>query len=154
MSPSVGSTLYREVSEGGAIVDGEALPAGVDVGTPIYAIQHHPDHFFEPFKYMPERWIVGEGGVTREAVDKCLNAYLPFSTGPRGCVGKGMAISEMMLTTATLLYRLDFKSADGDLSGGKVGAEYGRHRPDEFQLKDHVTSSKIGPILHFRERDF
>ena len=152
MSPSVGSSLFREVQKGGAMVDGEFIPAGCDVGTPIYSIQHSAEYFSNPFTFSPERWIVGESGATQESVALASSAYVPFSSGPRGCVGKGMALTEMMLTMAVVLYRLDFKIAEGDSAGGKPDAEWGRHRPNEFQLKDHVTAARDGPVLHFRER--
>lgn len=152
MCPSVGSSLLREVQKGGAMVDGEFIPAGCDVGTPIYSIQHSAEYFSAPFTFCPERWIVGESGATQESVALASSAYVPFSSGPRGCVGKGMAMTEMMLTMAVVLYRLDLKIAKGDSAGGMPDAEWGRHRPNEFQLKDHVTAARDGPMLHFRER--
>ncbi|KAL8827689.1 MAG: hypothetical protein Q9191_003034 [Dirinaria sp. TL-2023a] len=152
MSPSVGSSLAREVQEGGAVVDGEYVPAGCDVGVPIYSIQHHPAYFSDPFTFSPERWLVGEQGSTKDSVALASSAFTPFSMGPRGCIGKGMALTEMMLTMATVLWTLDFKMAIGDSAGGNANAEWGRHRPNEFQLKDHVTAARDGPLLHFRPR--
>lgn len=134
------------------MVDGEFIPAGCDVGTSIYSIQHSAEYFSAPFTFCPERWIVGESGATQESVALASSAYVPFSSGPRGCVGKGMAMTEMMLTMAVVLYRLDLKIAKGDSAGGMPDAEWGRHRPNEFQLKDHVTAARDGPMLHFRER--
>ena len=152
MSPSVGSSLAREVQQGGAIVDGEFIPAGCDVGVPIYSIQHNLEYFSDPFTFLPERWMIGEQGTTQETVALASSAYVPFSSGPRGCIGKGMALTEMMLTMAMVLWRLDFKIADKDFAGGNPDAEWGRHRPGEFQLRDHVTAARDGPLLHFRER--
>ncbi len=152
MSPSVGSSLAREVQQGGAIVDSEYIPAGCDVGVPIYSIQHSAEYFSNPFSFSPERWILGERDTTQESLSLASSAYVPFSSGPRGCIGKGMALTEMMLTMATVLWRLDFKIAEGDSAGGSPDAEWGRHRPDEFQLKDHVTAARNGPLLHFQER--
>ena len=152
MSPSVGSSLLREVQKGGTMVDGEFILAGCDVGTPIYSIQHSAEYFSNPFTFCPERWIVAESGATQESVALTSSAYVPFSSGPRGCVGKGMAMTEMMLTVAVVLYRLDLKIAKGDSAGGKPDAEWGRHRPNEFQFKDHVTAARDRPMLHFRER--
>lgn len=134
------------------MVDGEFIPAGCDVGTPIYSIQHSTEYFTKPFTFSPERWMVGEGDTTQASIALSSSAYVPFSSGPRGCVGKGMALTEMMLTMAMVLWRLDFKIAEGDTSGGNPKAEWGRHRIAEFQLKDHVTAARDGPLLRFRER--
>lgn len=152
MSPSVGLSLQREVQSGGAIVDGQFIPEGCDVGTPIYSIHHNPKYFSDPFAFKPERWLIGEDDTTRESLDRMLSVYQPFSLGSRSCVGKGMAIVELMLTMAVVLWRLDLKVAEDCSSGGHEGAEVGRHRPNEFQLWDHITCAKNGPMLHFRER--
>jgi hypothetical protein len=79
-------------------------------------------------------------------------AYNPFSVGPRSCMGKGVALVEMMATFAVVLFRMDFKMADTDTAGGKPGSVYGRHRTSEYQLRDHITSAKEGPSLRFRPR--
>jgi len=155
MSPSVGSALYREVDTGGATVDGHHIPAGCDVGTAIYSIHHNPEYFPYPFKYYPERWIVGPDASTKEAVERAHNAYTVFSLGARGCIGKGLAMMEMMSVLATILYRFDLKIPDGPLGHlgeGHPAAEFGRHREDELQLNDQVTAAKSGPVLQFRPR--
>ncbi|KAF2474320.1 cytochrome P450 [Lindgomyces ingoldianus] len=150
MSPSVGQALSREVPAGGAIVDGDFIPGGCDVGVPIYSIHHKEDYYPDPFNYNPDRWLV-EKDSSQQVMDQYA-AYNPFSVGPRSCMGKGVALVEMMATFAVVLYRLDFKMAAADVAGGRPGKEFGRHRSDEFQLRDHITSAKEGPMLRFRPR--
>lgn len=149
MSPPVGSALWREALPGGCVVDGVRVEAGTDVGVAIYAIHHAADHFDAPWEYRPERWLEkGQGDRGREV-------FNPFSVGIRGCLGKGLAMTEIMLTVASLLNAGDFRLAEGQETvgcGGKNGAEYGRHRQNEFQLWDHVTGQKHGPVLQFRKR--
>lgn len=151
MSPSVGQTLAREVPSGGAMVDGDFIPGGCDVGVPIYAIHHKEDIYPDPFNYNPDRWLVEKENASQQVKDMYA-AYNPFSVGPRSCMGKGVALVEMMATFAVVLFRLDFKMTEEDGSGGKAGAAFGRHRANEFQLWDHITSSKEGPVLRFRPR--
>jgi cytochrome P450 len=151
MSPSVGQTLAREVPTGGAVIDGDFIPGGCDVGVPIYAIHHKEDIYADPFNYNPERWMVEKDGANQQITDMYA-AYNPFSVGPRSCMGKGVALVEMMATFAVVLFRMDFKMADTDTAGGKPGKEYGRHRTSEYQLRDHITSAKEGPMLRFRPR--
>lgn len=151
MSPSVGQTLAREVPAGGAVVDGDFIPGGCDVGVPIYSIHHNEEIYSDPFNYNPERWMVEKEGANQQITDMYA-AYNPFSVGPRSCMGKGVALVEMMATFAVVMFRLDFKMADTDTAGGKPGKEYGRHRSSEYQLRDHITSAKEGPMLRFRPR--
>ncbi|KAK4120542.1 cytochrome P450-like protein [Parathielavia appendiculata] len=162
LSPSVGGLLPREVLAGGMTIDGERVPAGTIVGTPHYAIHHNPAYYPDPFAYRPERWIVGggdkdggAGGVDEASVALAQSAFCPFSIGPRGCIGKGLAYVEMSITLARVLFLYDVRRAVGvqDPGEGKPGAEWGRHRVSEFQLMDTFTSLKNGPMVEFRRRE-
>ncbi|PWY87438.1 cytochrome P450 [Aspergillus heteromorphus CBS 117.55] len=151
LSPPAGSALWREVGPGGATFDGHFVPAGYDVGTGIYAIHHNEDNYPAAFSFRPERWILSgaEGDVS--AVTAAFN---PFSIGPRGCIGKGLAIAELTLGLATMLWKYDFVLSDKmlDLGAGRKGLGEGRERETEYQLYDHITASKEGPMVSFRER--
>lgn len=163
LSPSVGGLLPREVLAGGIVVDGETLPAGTVIGTPHYTIHHNPAYYPRPFDFVPERWIAGSEApsgttatvVTEQQVSLAQSAFCPFSMGPRGCIGKGLAYVEMMTALARLLFLYDLRRAQ-DVSdpgeGGHEGAEWGRHRAGEFQLVDIFTSMKNGPMVQFRRR--
>ncbi|KAI1803057.1 cytochrome P450 [Daldinia bambusicola] len=162
MSPSVGGILPREVLKGGIMVDGEYIPEGMVIGTPHYTIHHNPAYYPRPFSYVPERWIEGshktfgepsESNVTEQDVSLAQSAFCPFSIGPRGCIGKGLAYIEMMTTLARTLYLYDLrKSAGFDPGEGNPDLEWGRRRVDEFQLIDQFTSFKDGPMVEFRKR--
>jgi len=153
LSPPVGSALFREVIvPGGSAIDGHHIPEGTDVGVSIYAIHHSPKCFDDPFTYRPERWLQDDG---TGSVDRARAVFNPFSIGTRGCLGKGLAQTELMLTLATILQAGDFRLADGELAKAGCGSsagDYGRHREKEFQLYDHVTSQKKGPFLCFSPR--
>jgi cytochrome P450 len=158
LSPSVGGLLPREVLPGGLVLDGEPIPPGTVVGTPHYTIHHNEYYYPAPFTFMPERWIPGVDHpltgkpVTSHEVTMAQSAFCPFSIGPRGCIGKGLAYQEMMTTLARVLFLYDLRKAVGvvDPGEGKKGMEYGRHRASEFQLVDTFTSMKNGPMVEFR----
>lgn len=163
LSPSVGGLLPREVLAGGTTIDGERVAAGTVVGTPHYTIHHNPAYYPEPFAFRPERWIVAGSekaaaaaavGSSEERVALAQSAYCPFSIGPRGCIGKGLAYVEMSITLARVLFLYDLRKAEGvvDPGEGRVGAEWGRDRVGEFQLVDTFTSLKDGVMVEFRAR--
>ncbi|KAK3348761.1 cytochrome P450-like protein [Lasiosphaeria hispida] len=154
LSPSVGGLLPREVLPGGMAIDGAAVPAGIVVGTPHYAIHHNPAYYPAPFEYVPERWIAS-GGEDEGRVALAQSAFCAFSVGPRGCIGKGLAYIEMTITLARVLFLYDVRRAQGveDPGEGREGAEWGRHRSGEFQLVDTFTSLKTGPMVEFRRRE-
>jgi cytochrome P450 len=161
MSPSVGGIAPREVLPGGITIDGEFVPEGVVVGTPHYTIHHNAAYYPQPFTYVPERWVAGAlasskmagGPITERDVTVAQSAFCPFSIGPRGCIGKGLAYIELMTTLARVLFLYDLrKSAGFDPAEGRPELEWGRRRADEYQLIDQFTSLKNGPMVEFRRR--
>ncbi|KAH8667330.1 cytochrome P450, partial [Tricladium varicosporioides] len=156
MSPPAAVAPWREVLGDGVTIDGHFIPAGYDVGTAIYAIHHNANYYPEPHVYKPERWLAESApGVKAPSAVLAASAFNPFSIGPRGCVGKGLAMTELMLTFATMLSRFDVQigpGPEGLVGGGKTGDEFGRHREGEYQLYDHVTAVKNGPVVQFRPR--
>lgn len=149
LSPPASSSLWREVIQDGVVIDGHVIPRGYDVGTCIYAIHHNSEYFPEPFEFRPDRWL-----DSPEKVQIARSAFNPFSVGPRSCLGKGLALTELTLTLAYLLCKYDFRLAPGsEKTGcGSISDGPGRHREAEYQLYDHVTAAKNGPIVQLRLR--
>lgn len=154
LSPPVGGMLPREVLTGGIDIDGVHVPEGIVVGTPHYTLHHNPAYFPAPFLFRPERWIAASSPeVTEESVALAQSAFCPFSVGPRGCIGKGLAYTELSESLARAVFMYDMRLAEGVRVGeGSPDAEWGRQRTEEYQLRDSFTSWKDGPYVQFRER--
>lgn len=82
------------------------VPAGTVVGT-IYSIHHNKAYFSKPFDFVPERWIhdpeTDSHTVSESKADALVatrSAFYPFSIGPGGCIGKGLAYTGMMTALA------------------------------------------------------
>jgi cytochrome P450 len=154
ISPPVGAALLRDTMHGGATVDGHFLPEGVTVGIGIYSMHHTEAFFPKPFEFLPDRWLIEDaaGGAVKRPFD--IDAYGPFSMGPRSCIGKALALAEVMLAMAAVCWSLEFRVAEGleNEGGGDPKGAPGRRNPGEFQLYDHITSAKYGPMIQFRTR--
>lgn len=151
LSPSVGGILPRQVLPGGIEIDGYTIPEGTVVGVPHYTIHHNATYYPSPFAFHPERWLSEEP----TSVQLAQSAFCPFSIGPRGCIGKGMAYVELTTALARAVWMFDMRLQPGSTvgeGGGGGAAEWGRQRRDEFQLKDTFTSMKDGPWVEFRPR--
>ena len=66
-----------------------------------------------------------------------------------------MALAQIQVIVARIMWEFDFKQAEGAL--GKVGqgdplSKNGRHRVSEYQIRANVTSQGDGPYLCFRKR--
>lgn len=155
MSPPVGGLMAREVLSGGIEVDGHFFEKDTEVGVPHYAIHHEESYYPEPFRYMPERWLVKGEHDDRgtEQLALAQSAFCPFSIGPRGCVGKIMAYQEMMTVLARVLWEYDLRLEPGsELGGGDEKGVDGRQRRGEYQLYDTFASRCVGPMMEVRPR--
>ena len=155
ISPPTTGCLWREVEQGGVTVAGLHIPTGCEIGCSTYALHHNEDYFHDSFTFSPERWLPAESKMSREQYELASRAYKPFSLGPRSCSGRAIALLQIKLTMAKLLWEMDFRPAKGELrkvGEGKIGAKDGRHRPHEYQLRTHITAVGVGPLLEFRSR--
>lgn len=89
------------------------LPAGSDVFICSYLLHRHPDYWERPDEFLPQRF------APQQAAQRHPYAYIPFSAGPRHCIGETFAMSEMMVHVAVLAARLRFQAP----AGGPVALE-------------------------------
>lgn len=92
------------------VIDGFAIPRGTIVLISPYSVHYRSDLWPEPDRFDPERFTAeAEQARPREA-------YLPFSGGPRTCIGNHFALMEGPIVLATLLRRMQFElSTDRDV---------------------------------------
>ena len=68
-----------------------------------------------PLAFLPDRWLAGPAGdAVSEGVDISSTgavpfSYLPFSGGPRSCIGKPLAELEIKMLVAMVVQRYDWK---------------------------------------------
>ncbi|CAO2830526.1 unnamed protein product [Amaranthus hypochondriacus] len=60
-------------------------------------------------EFKPERWITEQGKIKYEAPYK----FLSFNAGPRSCLGKEVALTQLKMVGATLIHNYKFKVVDG-----------------------------------------
>ncbi|KAK0642473.1 Cytochrome P450 monooxygenase rdc4 [Lasiodiplodia hormozganensis] len=103
--PPVPTGFPRKVPEGGDNVGGHYVPGDTAVYVSQYATYHSPQNFTDPESYIPERWI---GDDPRFAKDR-KSVLMPFSNGPRNCLGKNLAYAEMRTILAKTLFNYDLE---------------------------------------------
>lgn len=108
--PASSMGLPRVVPKGGRRIAGQFVDEDVTVSVPTYTLLRDPHAFDNPTKFDPERWISGDK-------EKMSKAHLPFSTGPRACIGRNIAYFEQILVIGTLvrLFDFEFESEDFEL---------------------------------------
>uniref|UniRef100_UPI003B63B55B cytochrome P450 4C1-like n=1 Tax=Maniola jurtina TaxID=191418 RepID=UPI003B63B55B len=73
------------------------IPAGIECGILIFEMHRRSDQFVEPLAFRPERF---QTEPTWHPY-----AYIPFSAGPRNCIGQKYAMMELKLAVSALLRR-------------------------------------------------
>jgi benzoate 4-monooxygenase len=84
----------------GVEIRGHYYPPGTVLSVPSFTIHHSSDIWGQDAdEFRPERW---ESVTPRQK-----NAFIPFSYGPRACVGRNVAEMEMKMIAATWIRRYD-----------------------------------------------
>lgn len=110
--PPVPIGLLRTVPKGGSLIDGHAVPGGTSVCVASWAAAHSADNFADPDAFIPERHMDTPESKARFGAD-VKKAAQPFSTGPRGCIGRNLTYVELRLILGALLWNFDLEFADG-----------------------------------------
>ncbi|XP_057640718.1 cytochrome P450 4B1 [Chionomys nivalis] len=121
--------VYRQLNKPVTFVDGRSLPAGSLISMHIYALHRNSavwpnPEVFDPLRFSPEN-VSGRHPF----------AYMPFSAGPRNCIGQQFAMSEMKVVTALCLLRFEFSLDPSKLP---------------IKLPQLVLRSKNGIHLHLK----
>ena len=69
---------------------GFAIGPRTDVFISPYLLHRHPEFWSEPEEFRPERF------AGADAEERHKFAYIPFSVGPRHCIGENLAVFEML----------------------------------------------------------
>lgn len=82
-------------------VCGHAVPGGTEVGVMRLSVFQNPESFHRPREFLPSRWLEDLG-------DK-LDSFQPFGVGSRTCIGRHIAMVEMRLILARLLWTCNWE---------------------------------------------
>ncbi|ORE06120.1 cytochrome P450 [Rhizopus microsporus var. microsporus] len=82
---------------------GYKIKSGQPCSIQVYGMHHNENVYPEPDRFDPDRW------TPEEEQKRSRFAWLPFSTGPRACIGMAFALQEAKTVLAMLLHRFDFK---------------------------------------------
>lgn len=74
------------------------IPAGSNIIVPIYSMGHNEKYFENPEAFKPERFS-GERSMEKQN----SFTYIPFSAGPRNCIGQKFAFYEIKSIVSKIL---------------------------------------------------
>ncbi|XP_067120445.1 cytochrome P450 4C1-like [Centruroides vittatus] len=108
------------------------LPAKSSLVINIYGIHHNPTVFENPEVFDPDRFLP-ENCQKRHPF-----AFLPFSAGPRNCIGQRFAMAKMKTVLANVIRQFRVKSLD--------------HRDKIFESGDVILRPKFGIRMTIEKR--
>lgn len=89
------------------------MPAGTDVFINSWLLHRHPRYWERPDEFIPARFS------PRQDAQRHRYVYLPFSAGPRHCIGESFAMAEMTIHLAVMARRL----RPEPIAGGAIALE-------------------------------
>ena len=88
---------------------GYNIPKGTVILPSLFSAHMDPNFWNNPTKFDPERFLSSKGNMSKN------EALMPFSVGPRTCLGEPLARMELFLVFANLLQRFMFKKERDDI---------------------------------------
>ncbi|KAF7660894.1 hypothetical protein LDENG_00273630, partial [Lucifuga dentata] len=81
---------------------GYSIPKGTTIIVNLSSLLHEEGQWKFPHEFNPENFLNEQGEFVKP------EAFMPFSAGPRMCLGEGLARMELFLITVTLLRKFQF----------------------------------------------
>lgn len=92
-------------------IDGYHIPANSYILWSPYLSHRHPDFWEKPEQFYPEHFS------TERSATRPRHAYMPFSSGPRICIGNTFAMTEVQLILASIAQQYKVSLAPGHYVG-------------------------------------
>ncbi len=128
-------------------LDAHCFSKGTWVMMSPYITHRIPEVFPEPYKFWPERWL---------SIHPSAYEFMPFSAGPRYCIGASLAMMQLKIALTMLIKRFQFSLKPGinvDCAGfnsirPKRGLPMILRRPDT-KLQPVAFQGNVRKIVQF-----
>ncbi|KAM9301999.1 cytochrome P450 2J6-like [Gastrophryne carolinensis] len=91
-------------------LNGYTIPKGIMILTDLSSVHYDESHWKYPHEFNPENFLNKDGELLK------VEAFLPFSAGPRVCLGENLARMEIFLFFTTMLTHFEFHWPDSKSS--------------------------------------
>ncbi|KAL3862090.1 hypothetical protein ACJMK2_008084 [Sinanodonta woodiana] len=92
--PSISRKLTKDLE-----LEGQRFPAGTTVSVNIFSVHHNEEVWVKPMEFIPERFS-NENSALMDSFQ-----FVPFSAGPRNCIGQNFAMNEEKVMIARIIHR-------------------------------------------------
>ncbi|XP_037782766.1 uncharacterized protein LOC119579100 [Penaeus monodon] len=95
--------IIRELKED-AVISNYSIPAGTSIVIHVFRLHHDPEQFPDPEVFDPKRFL------PQNSIRRHSYAYVPFSAGPRNCIGQKFSFLEMKAILCSILRKFRVES--------------------------------------------
>ncbi|XP_063395271.1 cytochrome P450 4C1-like [Cydia fagiglandana] len=125
--------ISRKLTEDVKLSNKYDVPAGVACHISIYDLHHREDLYPDPSRFDPDRFL------PEHCARRHPYAYIPFSAGPRNCIGQKFALLEMKLVLAEVLRKFELQPVT---------------RPEDLSFIGDLVLRNKGPVyVNFTKRN-
>jgi cytochrome P450 len=110
------ATMVARTNKHDVKLGGYDIPANSNLICSIYSLHHDPHYWPEPEAFLPERFLEGCNSARKLHPFQ----FLPFSAGPRNCIGQRFALFEIQSCLATMLHGAAFSMTEKALRSYRV----------------------------------
>ncbi|KAK5718885.1 hypothetical protein LTR17_015565 [Elasticomyces elasticus] len=107
--PPVRFGLPRRTVGGDSMIAGHEIPECVTVSSSVHTLHRNKDLFHSASEYIPERWIPGRPEAIEHEAQNLKDFVMPFTLGPRACIGRNLAYMEISICLAALIMSFEWK---------------------------------------------
>ncbi|CAG9861388.1 unnamed protein product [Phyllotreta striolata] len=121
--------IARKVNEDVKLVSGNyTIPKGTTVVVAQYLIHRNEKYYKNPMVFDPDNFL------PEKCQERSFYAYVPFSAGPRSCVGRKYAMLKLKVLLAGVLRKFEVISLDKE-KDFKLQADIILKREEGFKIK-------------------
>lgn len=120
-------------------MDGVFIPKGTRFQLDYWEIQHSPQVWKDPKAFRPERFAPGGEAEQQDGI-----AWLPFSAGPRACLGQNMSLNEQRVALPMLRKWCFYVSVEAMKLTLFAVKRYEWHLPEDSIHKEGLVINGVG----------
>ncbi|XP_029371055.1 docosahexaenoic acid omega-hydroxylase CYP4F3-like isoform X2 [Echeneis naucrates] len=106
--------VTRKYTQDVALPGNRTVPQGTICLVSIYGTHHNPTVWTNPYDFEPQRFDPTN-------TDRSSHAFIPFSSGPRNCIGQKFALAELRVVVALTLLRFRLAPGENPELGSRSG---------------------------------
>ncbi|XP_065220964.1 cytochrome P450 4C1-like isoform X2 [Planococcus citri] len=88
----------------------QVIPPGTSVLVNVYSLHRDPENFPDPNAFNPDRFLTGE------LANKNPFSYIPFSAGPRNCIGQKLAMQMIKIILCNIIKNYKIRTTEKEES--------------------------------------